>query len=231
MATSTPLWKLRRLAPRAKRVLERRKQEAPVLLAYEPTLVPAADTYVTAYDQAARAQSRWRKENNEGRSAVYELVVAVRSWIPLLVRDVLGFEGVTLSAAAVPDDAIEEALRVLGIVIDHVDAAGNPLPYQDAARGELEAKLNAARKEVSEAEGADATYQQLLAAARTAGEAFHAELKAFRRTLSVVLGRQDRDYQKLRAQRAAQRDEDDDAAAPRPPDVDEPAIAAVRTSA
>lgn len=215
---SAPLWKLRRLASRAKRVLERRKQQAPVLLAYEATLVPAADTFIAAYDQATHAQTSWRKEMAEGRSAVQELVVAVRAWMPLLVRDIAGFNGITLSAVNVPDDAIEDAERVLGLLVARGGAADNPLPYQDVARGELETKVAAARKEVTEAEAADSDYQQRLATVRATSQTFDTELKAFRRTLESLIGRQDRDYQKLRSQRAAQRDEDDDPNAPLPPD-------------
>lgn len=221
---SAPLWKLRRLAPRALRIIDRRKGDAPVLMAYEPTLVPAAGAFMAAYDQAARAQSRRRKEMAEGQSAVQTLSVAARGWMPLLVRDVPGFDGVSLNAAGVPDDVIEESMRVLGIIGDHVDAAGNALPYKDVAHAELDGKLAAARKELAEAEAADAEYQQALAATRTTSAVFDAELQAFRRTLEAMLGRSDKDYQKLRSQRAAQRDEDDDANAPPPPEDDEPVL-------
>ena len=221
---SAPLWKLRRLAPRARRIIERRKAEAPVLQAYEPTLVPAAEGFMAAYDQAVRAQSRRSKEAAEGQSAVQALAVATRGWMPLLVRDVAGFDGVSVNAAGVPDDVIEESMRVLGIVADHVDAAGNALPYKDVAHAELDEKLAAARKELAEAEAADAEYQQALAATRATSAVFDTELQAFRRSLEAVLGRKDKDYQKLRSQRAAQRDEDDDANAPLPPDDAEPVL-------
>lgn len=204
-----PLWKLRRLAPRAKRVIERRKQQAPVLLAYELTLIPAADAFIAAYDLANRAQGAQREGVAGSRSAVYDLVATLRGWMPLLVRDIPGFEGVALDPSGVPDDAIEEAARVLGMVSAHGSAADGALPYRDICRGELEAKLAAARKELNEAEAAGSDYQQRLAAARTAAAAFNAELKSLRRTLEATLGRQDRDYQVLRVLRAGQRDEED----------------------
>ena len=58
---------------------------------------------------------------------------------------------------------------------------------------------------------------------RDTAEAFNTELKAFRRTLGNVVGRSDKDYQKLRADRAAMADEDDDPAAPPVPDPVTPA--------
>lgn len=82
-------------------------------------------------------------------------------------------------------------------------------------------KLVAGKKERSEAEAADSEYQQILAEARESYVAFNVVLRALRKSLGAVLGRNDRDFQKLRIQRAAQRDEDDDPSAPVPelPDV------------
>ena len=69
MAT-TPAWKLRRLAPRAKRVQARRSADAPVLAAYTTTLPPKADAFVAAYDAAAKYENTWRREMREGKGAV-----------------------------------------------------------------------------------------------------------------------------------------------------------------
>ncbi|MFZ5785069.1 MAG: hypothetical protein ACOY3Y_01380 [Acidobacteriota bacterium] len=81
----------------------------------------------------------------------------------------------------------------------------------------------AATREWSEAEAADSTYQQLLARVRQTGATFDTELRAFRRTMLAIVGRNDKDYQKLRASRASATDTDDDPAAPSPPIPVEPA--------
>ncbi|HSN99208.1 MAG TPA: hypothetical protein VLS89_13025 [Candidatus Nanopelagicales bacterium] len=52
---------------------------------------------------------------------------------------------------------------------------------------------------------------------RSTGAVLDLELQTFRRSLSSELGRSDKDYQKLRAERASRRDEEDDANAPPPP--------------
>ena len=96
---------------------------------------------------------------------------------------------------------------------------------------DLSARLAAGVKERSEAEAADRAYQEVLAEARSAYAAFNVVLQAFRKSLGAVFGRNDKDFQKLRVQRAAQRDEEDDPDAPVPelpdaPGDDDDAIAA-----
>ncbi|WP_428264805.1 hypothetical protein [Haliangium sp.] len=216
---SVPLWKLRRLAPRAKRIIERRKNDSPVFTAYEATVVAAVDEYVAAYDQAAGTRANWRREMQEGRDAIQVLSVCVRSWIPLVSRDVPGFSGNDLRASSVPDDVIGGAEHLLGATAAHEAATGTTLAYREALAADVTAKLDAARKERSEAEGADQGYQQTLADVRAKGDVLATELRSLRRTLEALVGRSDKDYQKLRIQRAARRDEDDDPNAP-PPDED-----------
>jgi hypothetical protein len=226
-----PMWKLRRLAPRAKRVLERRKNEAPVLAAYEPKLIPAADLFIAHYDLAAHYKSTWQREMQEGRNAIAVLDNSVRSWVPLVVGDVESLDTSDFATSPVADDVILAAQRLLTRVEAHVDAAGTPLPYREPLAIDVRAKLEAGVKERSEAEAADQRFQQTLADARSSADAFEAVLQAFRKSLGLAVGRQDKDFQKLRIQRAAQRDEDDDPGAPVPelpdaPDENDDAVAA-----
>ena len=226
-----PMWKLRRLAPRAKRVLERRKNDAPVLAAYEPKLLPATDLFIAYYDVAAAYKSTWQREMQEGRNAIAVLGTSVRSWVPLVAGDVENLDTSDFADSPVADDVILAAQRLLARVEGHTDAAGNPLLYRDALVLDMRTKLEAGVKEHGEAEAADQLFQQTLADARNSAEAFEAVLQAFRKSLGMAFGRQDKDYQKLRTQRAAQRDEDDDPNAPVPelpdaPDEDDGAVAA-----
>jgi hypothetical protein len=114
----------------------------------------------------------------------------------------------------VPDDVIKDAVLVLDIVDDAKGSDGKPLPYAEAFSNAITPVLTVAQKEWGEAEAADSTYQQLLKDVRAHGAAFDTELVAFRRSLGHVVGRSDKDYQKLRAARAAHADDEDDTDAP-----------------
>ncbi|HWN68736.1 MAG TPA: hypothetical protein VNM90_13960 [Haliangium sp.] len=219
---NNPMWKLRRLAPRAKRVLERRKNEASVLAAYEPKLVPAADLFIAFYDHAADYKSTWQREMQEGRNAIAVLGNSVRSWVPLVLSDVVSLDTSDFADSPVADDVILGAQRLMARVGAYSDAAGSPLSYRESLAVDVRVKLEAAVKERSEAEAADRQFQQTLANARSSADAFEGVLQAFRKSLGLAVGRQDKDYQKLRLQRAAQRDEDDDPGAPVPELPDAP---------
>ena len=225
MAT-TPAWKLRRLAPRAKRVQARRSVDSPAVAAYASTLPGKADAYVAAYDASTKYENTWKREMAEGRGAIAALVKAIRSWTPFLARDVPNFDVSTFGdQPSVADDVLEDGERLATVFEEERDADGNPLPYKDAAIAFLTPLLTAAHKEWSEAEAADSRYQKLLAEVRATGAVFDIELQAFRRTLASEFGRTDKDFQKLRVERASHKDEEDDPAAPPPPAAVKPASA------
>jgi hypothetical protein len=217
---STSAWKLRRLAPRAKRVQARRSADSTVLAAYSTTLPTKADAFIAAYDAAAKYENNWRREMKEGKGAVAILVSAIRSWLPLLARDIPQFDATTFADKPdVPDDIIEDAQRLLDILDEAQDAQNNPLAYANDAKSALNGALVAANKEWTEAEAADSHYQKLLADTRATASVFDLELQTFRRSLAHIAGRNDKDFQKLRAEKAAQNDDEDepiDASAPAP---------------
>ena len=97
---------------------------------------------------------------------------------------------------------IARASRSIG---ESTDAQGKPLDYATVATSALTDSLAAANKEWSEAEAADSKYQELLRDVRAASAVFDLELQTFRRTLGNVAGRSDKDFQKLRAERASHR--------------------------
>lgn len=96
-----------------------------------------------------------------------------------------------------------------------------------AGRGGVRAFDRAACRGLREAEAADETFQRLMKEVRETAETFNTDLKAFRRTLGNAIGRNDKDYQKLRAEKAHVKDEDDDKDAPPAP---EPVPPLIRTS-
>ena len=109
------------------------------------------------------------------------------------------------------------------MTLERGNSRGNPLPYQKAALDALTSEVQAAIKEWGEAEAEAAQYQQAFAAVRQMADPLQQDLVTLRRTLMATAGRQDKDYQKLRAERAGYPDEDDDANAPTPP---KPVVAA-----
>jgi hypothetical protein len=220
--TAYPMWKLRRLAPRALRVLERRKSEAPVLAAYEPKLVPLAQVYIAAYDRAAGYRSTWLREMAEDRGAIATLASTVQGWVPLVAGDIANLNASDFAPSPVADDVVTAARLLIDMVAGHVDAEASALPYRDVLIADVGVKIAAGLKERAEAEAADREYQQILATARVAYADFNTVLQAFRKSLGTIFGRNDKDFQKLRVQRAAQRDDDDDPGAPVPELPDAP---------
>ncbi len=218
--TTASQWKLRRLAPRSLRVLERRANAAQPVRAFEATLRPVASEFMSSYDSVKRFNPKWQKEMREGRGAVANLITLMRSWLPRVGRDIPHFDGSTFADTAVPDDVMEDVERLLETVEEHQELATagtegvTPLAYADALQEELLAGLQTATKEWSEAEAADTEYQQALARTRELARAFEQELIAFRATLATTFGRSDTDYQKLRTARASTSDPDDDPQAP-----------------
>jgi hypothetical protein len=128
MSNVTPQWKLRRLAARSARIVKRRGAEFPVIAMFEGTLVPKAEKFIAAYDSAARFQATWKREMAEGRGAIAGLVKVMQQWVPLLKRDVTGFDGgIYGDKPDVPDDVLEDGERLLSVIDEFRDPAGQPL--------------------------------------------------------------------------------------------------------
>ncbi|MBU1241435.1 hypothetical protein KKF84_07480 [Myxococcota bacterium] len=218
---STPYWKLRRLAARCLRVLDRKKGTDPVFTAFEFSVRPVAANFIKAFDEIGKAKATLSKEREEGRSAVDRLFVITRAWLPLLKRDIPGFDTMEFtSTRAVLDDILEDAIRLHGMVTDYAEGSPTPLSYAADCLASLDTAINSAQKEITEAEQSDVTYQSLSRALRDMATDLEKQMVAFRRTLAVVSGRADKDYQKLRLERAGATDVDDDPAAPLPPVVE-----------
>lgn len=218
-----PYWKRRRLAPRVLRVLERRAGDSPAVKAFEAKLVPLAENFINAYDDNAKYDVTWRREMKEGRGAVAALVKELRAWAPVAESAIENLKAAEYGDnPAVPDDVIADGEQLLDAVLDAKDAAGQPLGFAADLQAALEPVLKAAIKEWDEAEKADKHYQTGLAKVRETGDAFNAQLILFRRTFAAVFGRNDKDYQKLRAEKAGASDSDDDDAAPVAPKAPEP---------
>lgn len=218
---SSALWKLRRLAGRAIRVVDRRKGQSRALAVCEASLPAKARAYMEAYDGASRYGGTYRRELAEGKNAAAGLLAKIMAWVPLAARDIKGMiAGDFGDQRNVPDDIVDDADRLYDLFDEHRDDLGAPLAYREAALADLGPAIDAATKEWGEAETADKRYQDMLRTVRQTAVAFDDDLKPFRRSLAAVTDRKDKDYQKLRASRAAAADDDDDPAAPPPPNIE-----------
>ena len=198
--------------------------EAPVLEAYSSSLIPNAEAFIKAYDEAERFDVKRKSEKAEGERAREELLTAIRSWLPLLLRDIPSFDASAYGdRPVVADDVISDAERLIESVEAFTDEEGNPLPYKEVCVQKLSEKLVNAIKEHKEAESVDSEYQKLCENRRVSADAVDRDLVSFRRTLAALVGTSDADYQKLRVSRASVPDKDDDPKAPAPPTDVEPA--------
>jgi hypothetical protein len=196
----------------------------PAVAAFAATMVPHAEAYMSAYDRTMKYKRNLKKEMDEGRGSVAALLKLVRSWLPLIKRDVPGFDASTFGVRPdVPEDVIEDAQRLATMIEEFRDAKGKPVFYQQALLALLAPALQLAIKECTEAEAADSQYQQHLAKVRALAVLLQKDLVAIRQTLSAVAGRTDKDYLKLQVAHAATPDEDDDPDGPTPP---QPVLAA-----
>ncbi len=203
--------KLRRLAPRSVRVLARRAPGSAAIAAFRATLDPKAKAYVVAYDAAVKHRRIYDKELAEGHTAVGSLRRVIAAWVPSLTRDVPGFDASdALEKGTVPDDVIAAGEKMIEVVDEARRVHGITLDWADSFLEEMGPAFAAAVKEWTEAEAADKQDQDLRAAMRQSGALFDAELQLFRRVLFAVGGRSDADYQKLRSEKAAEPDPDDE---------------------
>jgi hypothetical protein len=197
--------RLRRLAPRALRVVERHQEEHSDIAHYQGTLVPAALDFIERYGTIVTNGSRAPNRTSEAHTSVNHLMTRARAWFGPLQRDLPGIE--LRPASTVPDDVLAAVEHVL----DHIEPriADGTLPYGEALMADLGGALEAARAEWKAAQAAMAQAQAERAELRIAANRFVDELIALRKTLRATLGSSHRDYQKLRTARASVPDADD----------------------
>jgi hypothetical protein len=186
---------------------------------------PQAEAFMAAYDRVVKYAMTRKKELEEGKTAIAALLKQIRAWVPLVLRDVPGFDpSVYGDRPEVPDDVLEDGERLLSVIDEARNAKGEPLAYRQQALETLGAAVTAALKEWGEAEAADKEYQNVNNEMRVQAGNLQRDLVILRRTLLATVGSSDMDYQKLRVERAGEPDEEDDPSAPSAP-VIKPAAA------
>jgi hypothetical protein len=201
-------WRLRRMVPRALRVLNDHKGSVEELKAFEVTLVPAVQRFVELYD-ATRVSETPRTEVTDARKALRRLELGIRRWSGILTRDIPGFSSASfLDGDALSDDLIGGAERFLEVVRGFKGANGEAPAYVPDLLARISPLLEAATQSWDAAQTHMASERELLRQTREAAAIVHKELVALRRTVRATLGDTHRDYQMLRMSRVAQ-DEDE----------------------
>jgi hypothetical protein len=205
-----PNWKLRRMVPRALRVLGKHKGSFEELKRFEG-IVPAAQRFVELYD-ASRVGETPRQEVIDARKALRKLELGIRRWTGILTRDIPGFTLASfLDGASLSDDLIGGAKRFLDLVRGFKGANSEPLEYAADVVARVTPLLDEATRCWDAAQDHMATERELLRQTREAAAIVQRELVALRRTLKVILGATHRDYQVLRLSRVAQDEDEIDA--------------------
>ena len=199
MATITQSM-LRRFASRSLDVLDRHKDSAGAIAAFQSSLGVTALAYAQAFDAAQQAQASWTRVINSRSGAVLALNEALQSWLPLLRRDVEGIAGRQFGGVrAVVTDAINDVTHLLQLVEAYAAETEEPVDYLDSMRAELLAARAGAQAEL-DASGASASrVKGLQDETRRAAAAFRVDLVTFRAVIRVVLGRAHPDYRQLRS--------------------------------
>jgi hypothetical protein len=190
---------LRRMAVRFVRIVRRRAPGSPAVEAFLRFALLSVEDFIAVYDKAMKSHARWRDQMVEGSNAVLALHRQIKTWVPIAKRDLNDLDGTEFgNQPDMPDHLIAEGERLAGLVANHRDSRGNPLPYQEAALGALTPSLEAAARKWAEAKAADARHQKLLVTLQHLAHYTQEQVELLRRTLFSVGGRLDGDYQQLR---------------------------------
>lgn len=209
MAT-LPQWMLRRLAPRALRVLGRQAARQPALAAHNGRVGDSAQAFIDAYDAVSIFVNTNRPSRSVNSESIDELQRKLSGWTPLLVDDLPGFDrGEFASDDSVPDDLFQRVERLIKIVEQHATTE-SAFAYAEQMVADLRAALDSAKADSRAVGDSTSREADMRATARSAADRFHRDLIAFRRTLRAHVGRSHPEYQKLRVVRVRTTDGDDD---------------------
>jgi len=193
--------KLRVLCERALRIYERHEQSDLVISTFGSTLVPAAQAYIQAYDDSRMHIATRNADMEAGHRVIDMLHGRIRTWIPVLSRDISGLSlGEMLARTDSPDHVIGDAQRLLSTV----EAKKGSLLYAEKFLSDIGEALSIAREDWSVARTAIVEQQGLYKQVRELGAKASSELVAFRRVLRSVIGSSHHDYQSLRRTRIKQ---------------------------
>jgi hypothetical protein len=214
----TAMWRLRRIGPRAAEVAARYADHREVA-EQARSMMPTLKAFIQAYDDVRRGDVPWTKDEAAGRQAAYQLVVAARMWLPLIVRDVVGVDRSNYLDSVICDDVAADVVRLISMLRE---AKGDSLPYREEAIAQLDRGLHEAQLRWAQAEATDNSYAERMNELRRRADDFHSQLECFTDRVAFALDHTNPDYLRLLLSHAWHHDATDDPDAPRP-EVVEPA--------
>ena len=203
-----PLKRLRRLAPRGLRVVERYRSLDPTLEVLAPDFVKAATEFEDAYDKPVlmtRAQ-----KFQQSRDCLEALRGKTVRWLAVLSRDRPEHAAGLRTLPRTADEVISTAKRVVTTVRDLQDREVSPLPYADRLIESLSQAIDETQTQLDEARNAAADAQEHAQRIRDAATALQAELVSLRKVLRSLLGSRHVDYQTLRSERGAYHEDEEE---------------------
>lgn len=173
-----------------------------MLNAYEVSLKPAAEAFISSYDALRISATTRSSELKQGHRAARALLTRMLGWVAHIDahKAIDGFDRSGFGDSPdVPDDVISDAATLVDMVKTVLEQDPESVSFAEALLGELEPLLQAARIEWSEAEAARSTHQLQVAENQRNATQFAELLIGFRRSLARVVGRNHPDFQRLRA--------------------------------
>jgi hypothetical protein len=186
------------------------------------TLLPTLGSFTRAYDDVRRGDIPWALNAESGRSAVRNLVVTARMWLPLVVRDLQWIDRANYLDSTISDDLNDDIDALLALLRDARDSEGAYLAYRAQAITALDDALRAAQAKWFEAEAHHLDYTARIHDLRWKSVNFDAELNWFRQSLACVVGHTHSDYVRLLPSHAWHHDDAEDPGSPQP-EIVEPA--------
>lgn len=217
----TAMWRLRRIGPRAAEVAARYADHREVAEG-AASMMPTLTAFIQAYDDARGSDVPWTRDEEGARQATYQLVVAARMWLPLVVRDVAGVDRSNYLDSVISDDVASDVERLITLLRDRRGAEGDNLPYREEAIAQLDRGLHTAQLKWAQVEARDAAYASRMNELRRCACDFRSQLECFTDRIAFALDHTNPDYLRLLLSRAWHLDAADDSNAPQP-EVVEPA--------
>lgn len=215
------MWRLRRIGPRAAEVAARYADQREVA-ERAASMMPTLTAFIQAYDDVRRSDVPWTRDTDGGHQAAYQLVVAARMWLPLIVRDVAGVDRSNYLDSVISDDVAADVERLISLLRDRRGTEGDSLPYREEAIAQLDRTLHAAQLKWAQAEGTDSSYAGRMNELRRCACDFRSQLESFTDRIAFTLDHTNPDYLRLLLSRAWHFDAADDSNTPQP-EVVEPA--------
>ncbi|HTM46204.1 MAG TPA: hypothetical protein VL137_14690, partial [Polyangiaceae bacterium] len=190
--------RLRELAQRSQRIVERHKGLDVNTAGLGETLTPAAQAYIDAYDAGVNKAAALDLAMAKGRASVADLNQRIRSCLVLVRRAVPEYDLAQIDGTVDrPDRLIANATQIVALLTQ----AGDGVRQSQSVIEALQQAVLKAEEQWAQAQVARVELQKAQGLTREHALVFHRELVTLRGVLRALLGTHHFDYQMLRTSR------------------------------